>query len=261
VAIEAQLTEQSWPHVTDFNMEDKMTEPRNFVVVGGSSGIGFELTRRLIDDGHQVSVLSRTAGQSTELPGVRHITFDATRDDFPSGGLSEKLSGLAYCPGSIRLRPFTRLTADEFLEDYRINLLGAVAVIKGCLNSLKKADPTAAIVLFSTVAVGTGMPFHASIASAKGAVEGLTRSLAAELAPRIRVNAIAPSLTDTPLAEELLADDGKRKAAAERHPLKRTGTPRELAGIAHFLLSDASSWITGQIISVDGGMGAVRTFK
>jgi 3-oxoacyl-[acyl-carrier protein] reductase len=242
-------------------MEDKMTEPRNFVVVGGSSGIGFELTRRLIDDGHQVSVLSRTAGQSTELPGVRHITFDATRDDFPSGGLSEKLSGLAYCPGSIRLRPFTRLTADEFLEDYRINLLGAVAVIKGCLNSLKKADPTAAIVLFSTVAVGTGMPFHASIASAKGAVEGLTRSLAAELAPRIRVNAIAPSLTDTPLAEELLADDGKRKAAAERHPLKRTGTPRELAGIAHFLLSDASSWITGQIISVDGGMGAVRTFK
>jgi NAD(P)-dependent dehydrogenase (short-subunit alcohol dehydrogenase family) len=238
-----------------------MTEPRNFVVVGGSSGIGFELTRRLIDDGHQVSVLSRTTGQLTELPGVRHITFDATRDDFPSDGLSEKLSGLAYCPGSIRLRPFTRLTADEFLEDYRINLLGAVAVIKGCLNSLKKADPTAAIVLFSTVAVGTGMPFHASIASAKGAVEGLTRSLAAELAPRIRVNAVAPSLTDTPLAEALLADDGKRKAAAERHPLKRTGTPRELAGIAHFLLSDASSWITGQIISVDGGMGAVRTFK
>jgi 3-oxoacyl-[acyl-carrier protein] reductase len=238
-----------------------MTEPRNFVVVGGSSGIGFELTRRLIDDGHQVSVLSRTSGQLTDLPGVRHIAFDATHDEFPSDGLFEKLSGLAYCPGSIRLRPFTRLTAEEFLEDYHINLLGAVAVIKGCLNSLKKADPTAAIVLFSTVAVGTGMPFHASIASAKGAVEGLTRSLAAEFAPRIRVNAIAPSLTDTPLAGALLADDGKRKAAADRHPLKRTGTPRDIADIAHFLLSDASSWITGQIFSVDGGMGAVRTFK
>jgi NAD(P)-dependent dehydrogenase (short-subunit alcohol dehydrogenase family) len=197
----------------------------------------------------------------TELPGICHVPFDATQDEFPSDELSEKLSGLAYCPGSIRLRPFTRLTPEEFLEDYRINLLGAVAVIKGCLNSLKKADPTAAIVLFSTVAVGTGMPFHASIASAKGAVEGLTRSLAAELAPRIRVNAIAPSLTDTPLAEALLADDGKRKAAADRHPLKRTGTPRELADIAHFLLSDSASWITGQIISVDGGMGAVRTFK
>lgn len=238
-----------------------MTDPKNFVVVGGSSGIGFELTRRLSDEGHQVSVFSRSSGQMTELPGVRHIAFDATQDEFPSDGLPEKLSGLAYCPGSIRLRPFARLTAEEFLEDYRLNLLGAVAVIKGCLNSLKKADPTAAIVLFSTVAVGTGMPFHASIASAKGAVEGLTRSLAAEFAPRIRVNAIAPSLTDTPLAEALLADEGKRKAAADRHPLKRIGTPRELADVAHFLLNDASAWLTGQIISVDGGMGAVRTFK
>ena len=134
-------------------------------------------------------------------------------------------------------------------------------MIKGCLNSLKKADHTAAIVLFSTVAVGTSMPFHASIASAKGAVEGLTRSLAAEFAPRIRVNVIAPSLTDTPLSKALLADEGKRTAAADRHPLKRTGTPRELAEVAHFLLSDSASWITGQIISVDGGMSAVRTFK
>ncbi|MFY9704596.1 MAG: SDR family oxidoreductase [Desulfobacterales bacterium] len=238
-----------------------MTEPKNFIVVGGSSGIGFELTRRLIDDGYQVTVLSRSLGQLTQLPGIRHFPFDVTKDDFPSDGLPEQLSGLAYCPGTIRLRPFARLTAEEFLEDYRINLLGAVAVIKGCLNSLKKADHTAAIVLFSTVAVRTGMPFHASIASAKGAVEGLTRSLAAEFAPRIRVNAIAPSLTDTPLAKALLADEGKRTAAADRHPLKRTGTPRELADIAHYLLSDSASWITGQIISVDGGMSAVRTFK
>jgi len=238
-----------------------MTEPKNFIVVGGSSGIGFELTRRLIDDGHQATALSRSIGQLTELTGIRHVPFDVTQTEFPSDGLPDKLCGLAYCPGTIRLRPFARLTEDEFLEDYRINLLGAVAVIKGCLNSLKKADHTAAIVLFSTVAVGTGMPFHASIASAKGAVEGLTRSLAAEFAPRIRVNAIAPSLTDTPLAKALLADESKRTAAADRHPLKRTGTPRELAEVAHFLLSDSASWITGQIISVDGGMGAVRTFK
>jgi NAD(P)-dependent dehydrogenase (short-subunit alcohol dehydrogenase family) len=105
------------------------------------------------------------------------------------------------------------------------------------------------------------MPFHASIASAKGAVEGLTRSLAAELAPRVRVNAIAPSLTDTPLANDLLADENKRKAAAERHPLKRTGTPLELANLAEYLITDESSWITGQIYSVDGGMSAIRTFK
>lgn len=238
-----------------------MTEPKDFVVVGGSSGIGFELTRRLIEDGHQVTALSRSSGQLTELTGVRHVPFDVTQDEFPSDKLPEKLGGLTYCPGTIRLRPFARLTEDEFLEDYRINLLGAVTVIKGCLNSLKKANQTAAIVLFSTVAVATGMPFHASIASAKGAVEGLTRSLAAEFAPRIRVNAIAPSLTDTPLANALLADESKRTAAADRHPLKRIGTPRELAEMAYFLLSDASAWLTGQIISVDGGMGAVRTFK
>jgi NAD(P)-dependent dehydrogenase (short-subunit alcohol dehydrogenase family) len=238
-----------------------MTKTKNYMVVGGSSGIGFALTRRLVDDGHQVTVLSRSHGHLTELKGIRHIPFDATADDFPSDALTDQLNGLAYCPGSIRLRPFARLTAEDFMEDYRINLLGAVAAIKGCLNLLKKADPSAAIVLFSTVAVQTGMPFHASIASAKGAVEGLTRSLAAEFAPRIRVNAVAPSLTDTPLAEALLADDAKRTAAADRHPLKRTGTASELADIAHFLLSDSGSWITGQIISVDGGMGAVRTFK
>ncbi|MFZ0243346.1 MAG: SDR family oxidoreductase, partial [Desulfobacterales bacterium] len=189
-----------------------MTELKNYIVVGGSSGIGFELTRRLVGEDRKVTVLSRSIGQLSGLSEARHVPFDVTKNEFPSDGLPDKLSGLAYCPGSIRLRPFARLTEEEFLEDYRINLLGAVAVIKGCLNSLKKADPTAAIVLFSTVAVGTGMPFHASIASAKGAVEGLTRSLAAELAPRVRVNAIAPSLTDTPLAKDLLADEGKRAA-------------------------------------------------
>lgn len=134
-------------------------------------------------------------------------------------------------------------------------------MINGCISPLKKAGPAAAIVLFSTVAVGTGMPFHASIASAKGAVEGLTRSLAAELAPCTRVNAIAPSPTDTPLAAALQADEGKRTAAADRHLLKRTGTPQYLADIAHFLLNDSASWITGQAISVDGGRGAVRPFK
>ncbi|MDZ7597734.1 MAG: SDR family oxidoreductase [Desulfobacterales bacterium] len=238
-----------------------MTEPKNYLVVGGSSGIGFELTRRLSGDGHSVTVLSRSPGQSTELQGVRHVKFDATLDEFPADALPDRLSGLAYCPGTIRLRPFGRLTAEDFLTDYRINLLGAVKTIHSCLAPLKKADQPGAIVLFSTVAVQTGMPFHASIASAKGAVEGLTRSLAAELAPRVRVNAVAPSLTDTPLAEALLADDAKRQAAADRHPLKRIGTSRELAGVAYFLLSDAASWMTGQIVSVDGGMAAVRTFK
>jgi NAD(P)-dependent dehydrogenase (short-subunit alcohol dehydrogenase family) len=126
---------------------------------------------------------------------------------------------------------------------------------------MKKADAPASVILFSTVAVGTGMPFHASIASAKGAVEGLTRSLAAEFAPKIRVNAIAPSLTETQLAKTLLSDSGKRQAAADRHPLKRFGTPADSAALAMFLLNAESSWISGQILAVDGGMGALRTFK
>jgi NAD(P)-dependent dehydrogenase (short-subunit alcohol dehydrogenase family) len=238
-----------------------MNKSKNFIVVGGSSGIGLELTRGLLEEGHEVTALSRSPGPLTGMSGVRHFPFDVTQDDFPTEALPQQLGGLAYCPGSIRLRPFGRLTEQDFLDDYRINLLGAVAVIQGSLRPLKKAENSSAIVLFSTIAVGTGMPFHASIASAKGAVEGLTRSLAAEFAPRIRVNAIAPSLTDTPLAEALLADDARRKMAADRHPLKRIGTPGELSKLALFLLSDASSWITGQVISVDGGMGGVRTFK
>jgi NAD(P)-dependent dehydrogenase (short-subunit alcohol dehydrogenase family) len=136
-----------------------------------------------------------------------------------------------------------------------------VKVIQACLKNLKKSPTGASIVLFSTVAVKVGMPFHASVASAKAAVEGLTRSLAAEFAPRIRVNAIAPSLTATPLAAPLLSSEDRQKASAERHPLKRIGTPQEIAGLAHYLMSPEGTWITGQVLCVDGGMSAIRTFK
>ena len=166
-----------------------------------------------------------------------------------------------YCPGSINLKPLQRLSTDDFLADFNLNLLGAVRTIKATLKHLRKSDLGASIILFSTVAVQTGMAFHASVASAKGAVEGLTRSLAAEFAPRIRVNAIAPSLTDTPLGKDLLSTDAKRDAAAERHPLKRVGTTRDIASMCvHLLLLD-DAWITGQIIHVDGGMSSLRTFR
>ena len=147
------------------------------------------------------------------------------------------------------------------MEDYQINLLGAVKLIQSCLKRLKKSPTGASIVLFSTVAVKTGMAFHASVASAKGAVEGLTRSLAAEFAPRIRVNAIAPSLTDTPLAQTLLSTDAKRQASAERHPLKRIGSTEEMARLAAHLLSDDAAWMTGQILHLDGGMSSLRVFR
>ena len=233
----------------------------SFVLVGGSLGIGLEITRRLTANACPVVVVSRSAGSLAELSGVTHLPVDVTRDEIDAGSLPERIQGLAYCPGSIRLRPFHRLKEADFLADLQINLLGAVKAIQACLPGLKKADNPSSIVLFSTVAVGTGMPFHASIASAKGALEGLTRSLAAEFAPKIRVNAIAPSLTDTRLAKTLLSDDGKRAAAADRHPLKRFGNAGDIAAAATFLLEDSSSWVTGQVIAVDGGMGALRTFK
>ena len=236
-------------------------EPNTIVVVGGSSGIGKAILKRLSQNGTDVISFSRTANLPEAPPGVAHHAFDAVAEPFPSETLPNHLGGLIYCPGSIRLRPFARLSADEFLEDYHLNFLGAVKVIQGCLPALKKSKSGAAIVLFSTVAVQTGMPFHASVAGAKGAIEGLTRSLAAELAPRIRVNALAPSLTDTPLAGNLLSDENKRKASADRHPLKRIGSPEDIAAAAAFLLDPGNSWITGQIIPVDGGMGSIRLFR
>lgn len=197
----------------------------------------------------------------TEIAGVHHLALDVSAEFLDLDTLPEILHGLVYCPGSIVLKPFQRLSIDDFLADFNLNLLGAVKVVQGCLTRLKKSPTGSSIVLFSTVAVKTGMAFHASVASAKGAVEGLTRALAAEFAPRIRVNAIAPSLTETPLAEKLLSNEDKRRAAAERHPLKRIGSPRDIAQLAVHLLSDNGSWITGQIMHVDGGMGSLRVFK
>lgn len=236
-------------------------DKKNIFVVGGSSGIGWEIVKKL--RGHQTEIFvgSRSSVLIDDFPEVHHLRLDVTEDVINLEELPEVLHGVVYCPGTIVLKPFQRLTNDDFRKDYEINLLGAVKVIQGCLKRLKKSPDGASIVLFSTVAVKVGMPFHASVASAKAAVEGLTRSLAAEFAPRIRVNAIAPSLTDTPLAASLLATEERQKASAERHPLKRIGSPQEIAGLAHLLLSDEGSWMTGQILQVDGGMSSIRVFK
>lgn len=236
-------------------------DAKNYLIVGGSSGIGLEIAKALHEKSKTVHVASRSNDALTGLDGMKYIRLDVQAESFDLEELPDVLDGIVYCPGTIRLKPFHRLTIDEFLEDWQVNFLGAVKTIQVCMPRLKKSTAGAAIVLFSTVAVKTGMPFHASVAGAKAAVEGLTRSLAAEFAPRIRVNAIAPSLTDTPLAQGLLSSDEKRKASAERHPSKRIGTPQEIAQIAVHLLSDASAWMTGQIIHVDGGMSALRTFR
>jgi len=228
---------------------------RQFVIIGGTRGIGLALVQELLSTENDVIVYARNRDGLPEE--VTHIAFDATTDEFPKDTLPEEIHGLAYCPGSITLKPFRSLKLATFEEDFNINVLGAVKSIKAVLTKLKKSK-AGSIVLFSTVAVAQGMPFHASIATAKAAVEGLTRSLAAELAPVVRVNCIAPSLTDTDLAGNLLSTPEKREASDQRHPLRRTGTPEDIAKMAAFLLSDNSSWISGQIIGVDGGMSALR---
>ena len=237
-----------------------MAASRNYIVFGGSHGIGEMLVAMLCAQNARVSYSSREDGGQPASQAARRFAFDAARGEVPREAIPDELHGLVYCPGTITPRPFQRLTRDDFLAELHTNLLGAVSAIQACLPALKKATG-ASIVLFSTVAVQTGMPFHSSIASAKGAVEGLTRALAAEFAPRIRVNAIAPSLVDTRLAADLLSSDQKRQAADERHPLRRIGTPRDVAGLALYLLGPEAGWITGQIFHVDGGMGAIKTFR
>ena len=230
---------------------------KTYLVAGGSSGIGLELVKKLSAEGHQILVVSRTGASLQALSGVTHLAKNLVEEDLDESELPATLNGIAYCPGSISLKPFRTLKPAAFIEDFQINVIGAVKVMQAAQKAMKNAQ-NPSVVLFSTVAVGQGMPFHASIAAAKGAVEGLTRSLAAEWAPNIRVNCIAPSLTDTPLAARLLASEEKKAAAAVRHPLKRVGTASEVAALAHFLLSENSGWITGQVIAIDGGMSTLK---
>lgn len=234
-------------------------EGKNILVVGGSSGIGLSLVRFLVFNGATVYNISRTA--NPDWPeGIVHLSLDVL-DEFSalSSFLPEQLHGLVYSVGSINLKPFIRLTEEDFLKDYRINVLGAAKVIQQSIKALKAAK-MASIVLISSVAARSGMSFHGSIAAAKGAVESMALSLAAELAAsHIRVNVVAPSLTDTPLAQNLLNTTERREAANKRHPLGRHGLPEDISSAIAFLLADESSWLTGQIIGVDGGLGKLRT--
>lgn len=230
--------------------------PHTILLIGGNSGIGSETARLLVSQGDSVIAAARTSGTLAEA-GVPVQPFDATQPtplDLPP-----VLDGMVYFPGTITLKPFHRLTAEDFLRDFQINCLGAAAAIQAALPSLKAA-PAASIILFSTVAVAQGMPFHASVSAAKGAVEGMALALAAEFAPKIRVNVIAPSLTDTPLAGTLLGTEAKREVSAKRHPLQQVGDPEDVAKMVAFLLSDASKFMTGQVLRPDGGLSSIRTF-
>lgn len=228
---------------------------KTYLIIGASSGIGKALTDRLINQGHQViGTYHRNKMDSGDK--VRYFPLNVM-EDFNMSFLPESIDGLVYCPGTIELKPFKRIKSDAFESDFRLQVGGAIRSIQQALPALNNSEE-GSIVLFSTVAVQYGFNFHTQIAVSKGAIEGLTRSLAAELAPSIRVNAIAPSLTDTPLAARLLNTEDKRHANAERHPLKRIGEANDMAAAAAYLLSSDASWITGQIIPVDGGMSSIR---
>lgn len=239
-----------------------MTEPaKRVLVVGGSHGIGFELVKMLLARGMEVTTVSRTTGR-LESEGLlssealQHHPCDVVKDDLTNIAFPDELSGFVYCPGSINLGPLRTLKMDALREDFELNVVAAAKCFQAVLPSLK-ASKNGTAVFFSTVAVDRGIAMHSSVAASKGAVQAMVKTWAAELAPTIRVNCIAPALTDTPLAKQLLATDAKKQAMAAKYPLNRIGDPADIAATASFLLSDQSSWITGQTIGVDGGMSAI----
>jgi len=225
---------------------------KTLIIIGGSKGIGHAIVNTLIGS-HKIINISRTAPKLSHA-NLTHYTCDVLHDELPT---IENADALVYCPGSINLKPISRLSIDNFREDFEINVIGAVKAIQTYLPILKNGN-NPSILLFSTVAAKLGMPFHASIATAKSGIEGLVKSLGSELAPNIRINAIAPTVTNTELASKLLRNEKMVDAITERHPLKKILNPEEVADMAEYLLSDKSASISGQIFEMDCG---IVTFK
>ncbi|SDR74215.1 SDR family oxidoreductase [Gramella sp. MAR_2010_147] len=229
---------------------------KNILLIGGSTGIGYQIAE-LLNDNNNIFIASRS-NANLDAKKVTHLEFDVLKDNIADLDLPDTIDGLVYCPGSIDLKPFKMMKPQDFEKEMNLNFFGLVRSVKGVLEKLKNSNQ-ASLVFFSTVAVKVGMPFHTNVAAAKGAIEGFAKSLAAEYAPSFRVNVIAPSLTDTPLAEKLLSNNDKRQKMDQRHPLKRVGEPKDIANLAAFLLSDNSTWITGQVLGVDGGLSTINS--
>lgn len=224
---------------------------KTILVVGGSRGIGKAIVEELKEN-HKIINFSRSEGVSH--PNVTNHTIDATSSDLPE--LGDEINGLVYCPGSINLKPINRLSLDDFRSDFEINVIGAVRIIQHYIKQLRNSNSS--VVLFSTVATKLGMPFHASVAASKSAVEGLTKSLAGEFATKVRFNCIAPTVTDTSLAEKLLRNDKQKENMENRHPLKKYLQAEEVASLASYLLSDKSKAISGQVFPIDAGIVSLK---
>jgi len=230
---------------------------KTYLIIGGSSAIAQESIKQLNENGDACIITSRTEQEIFNHPNNSFIKIDVINEEIDAAKIPDQLDGLVYFPGSIQLKPFKSFSPSQYLEDFQLNVIGAVKTLKLSEKALK-ASGKASIVFFSTVAVQTGLPFHTLVSSSKGAIEGLCRSLAAEWSPDVRVNCIAPSLTDTPLASRLLMNDKQKEAANARHPLGRYGNSVDLANAVCFLLSEQSAWVTGQILNVDGGFSTLK---
>ena len=226
---------------------------KNILVVGGSKGIGREIVNSQLEKGNNCYNFSRTESGINNQNLVEE-KIDILSDDLPD---IENIDSVIYCPGSINLKPILQLKEEDFINDFNINVLGAIKTVKTYLNNLKKGDDPS-LLFFSTVAVGQGMPFHSSVSVAKAGIEGLTKSLAAELAPSIRVNCIAPTITRTDMAQRILRNEKIEENIANKHPLKKICEAKDISDMADFLISHNAKNITGQIMHVDGGMSTLK---
>ncbi|WP_044208734.1 SDR family NAD(P)-dependent oxidoreductase [Flammeovirga sp. OC4] len=229
---------------------------KKFLVIGGSSGIGKAVVNQLSNEGHEVFATYNKTAPLDEFSNVHFFPLNVLDETLDFSVIPNELDGLVYCPGAIDLQPFSKISSQAFIDDFNLQVVGAVKVIQSCINALRKGKGS--VVLYSTVANQMGFKYHSLVASSKGAIEGLTKSLASEYAPKVRFNAVAPSLTATPLAAKFLGSEAKVEANAKTHPLQRIGSAEDIANITHFLLSDQSSWITGQVIHVDGGLSTLK---
>jgi len=225
---------------------------KTIIIVGGSKGIGKAIIEKLIPN-YLIINLSRSKPH-IEHQNLKHYNCDVLSDELPA---IERADGLIYCPGSINLKPFKRLSLDDFRTDFEINVIGAVRSIQAYAPALVQSE-NGSIVLFSTVATAMGMPFHASVSTAKSAVEGLMKSVAADLAPKVRVNAIAPTITQTDLAAKLLRNERMIENTIQRHPLKKFLDPNEVAAMAEYLISDVSKSVSGQVFKLDCGIVSLK---
>lgn len=229
----------------------------NYLIIGASTGIGYQLAMQLAQNGHKVFGTYNKTEPQLSNPGIQFQQLNVLNDTLEFELLPDQIDGLVYCPGSINLKPFERIKPLDFTNDFQLQVIGAIKVLQAVIPKLKLSE-NPSVVLFSTVAVQTGFPFHSQVSTSKGAIEGLTKALAAEYAPKIRINCVAPSLTNTPLAVNMLNSEQKLEANNLRHPMKRVGKPEDIADIVEFLLSDKATWITGQVIHVDGGMSSIK---